>query len=149
MRLLRPTAAALATVLNAACSTARPATTAPAPAQPPAQPGAPGAGAAGAGGAAAARRAAPRPYAQVVTRAAVTDTGGISVHRIEDRWLFEVPDSLVGRDFLLVSRIAGVPTGFSGFTSAAKCSTGQRFVTQFVPGMSIANFTPGGTSVWL
>jgi hypothetical protein len=54
----------------------------------------------------------------VVTNRAVTDTGGITVHRVDDRWLFEVPDSLVGRDFLLVSRVAGVPTNFGGFTSA-------------------------------
>jgi hypothetical protein len=68
--------------------------------------------------AAAAQRRRPRPYEQVVTDRAVTDTGGITVHRVDDRWLFEVPDSLVGRDFLLVSRIAGVPAGFTGFTSA-------------------------------
>ena len=59
-----------------------------------------------------------RPYAQVVTDRAVTDSGGITVHRVEDRWLFEVPDSLVGRDFLLVTRIAGVPANFGGFLSA-------------------------------
>ena len=59
-----------------------------------------------------------RPYAQVVTDRAVTDSGGITVHRVEDRWLFEVPDSLLGRDFLLVTRIAGVPANFGGFLSA-------------------------------
>lgn len=59
-----------------------------------------------------------RPYAQVVTDRAVTDTGGITVHRVDDRWLFEVPDSLMGRDFLLVSRVAGVPANFGGFLSA-------------------------------
>ncbi len=59
-----------------------------------------------------------RPYAEVVTDRAVTDTGGITVHRVDDRWLFEVPDSLMGRDFLLVSRIAGVPANFGGFLSA-------------------------------
>jgi hypothetical protein len=64
------------------------------------------------------QRRRPRPYSQVVTDRAVTDTGGITVHRVEDRWLFEVPDSLIGRDFLLVSRIAGVPANFGGFLSA-------------------------------
>jgi hypothetical protein len=59
-----------------------------------------------------------RPYAQVVTDRAVTDSGGITVHRVDDRWLFEVPDSLLGRDFLLVTRIAGVPANFGGFLSA-------------------------------
>ena len=60
----------------------------------------------------------PRPYAQVITDNAVTDAGGITVHRVDDRWFFEVPDSLVRRDFLLVTRVAGVPSNFGGFTSA-------------------------------
>jgi hypothetical protein len=63
-------------------------------------------------------RRAPRPYAQVITDRAQTDAGGITVHRVDDRWFFEVPDSLVRRDFLLVSRVAGVPSNFGGFTSA-------------------------------
>ncbi len=60
----------------------------------------------------------PRPYAQVITNRAVTDPGGITVHRVEDRWFFEMPDSLARRDFLFVSRVAGVPANFGGFTSA-------------------------------
>ena len=60
----------------------------------------------------------PRPYNQVITNHAVSDPGGITVHRVEDRWFFEVPDSLARRDFLFVTRIAGVPANFGGFTSA-------------------------------
>jgi hypothetical protein len=64
------------------------------------------------------QRRAPRPYAQVITDKAVSDTGGVTVHRVEDRWFFEVPDSLLRRDWLLVTRVAAVPSNFSGFTSA-------------------------------
>jgi hypothetical protein len=60
----------------------------------------------------------PRPYAQVITNRAITDAGGITVHRVDDRWFFEVPDSLTRRDFLFVTRVAGVPANFGGFTSA-------------------------------
>jgi hypothetical protein len=60
----------------------------------------------------------PRPYAQVITNRAVTDPGGITVHHVDERWFFEVPDSLARRDFLFVTRIAGVPANFGGFTSA-------------------------------
>ena len=42
----------------------------------------------------------------------------ITVHKVDEKWFFEVPDSLLGRDQLLVSRIAGVPTGVDGFISA-------------------------------
>lgn len=69
----------------------------------------------------------PRPYSQVVTDRAASDTGVITVHRVEDRFLFELPDSVVGRDFLLVSRIAGVPVNVGGFLSAGT-SVGERLV---------------------
>ena len=57
----------------------------------------------------------------------MTDAGGITVHRVDDRWFFELPDSLLGRDFLLVTRVAGVPSNFGGFSSAGM-STGERVV---------------------
>jgi len=72
-------------------------------------------------------RRGPRPYNQVITDRAVTDAGGITVHRVDDRWFFEVPDSLNGRDFLFVTRVAGVPSNFGGFTSAGT-SLGERVV---------------------
>ena len=101
---------ALCTLALSACaSRAQDPTPAPSPQQQQGQP---------AEGQAAQPRRRARPYAQVVTDRAVTDTGGITVHRVDDRWLFEVPDSLMGRDFLLVSRIAGVPANFGGFLSA-------------------------------
>lgn len=42
----------------------------------------------------------------------------MTVHRVDDRWFFEVPDSLLNRDILLVSRIAGIPAGSSGLAFA-------------------------------
>ncbi len=101
------------TLLALGCVPAAPAGRTPAPAQTPGQ----GAAATpSTPGQQPARR--PRPYAQVITSRAVTDTGGITVHRVDDRWFFEVPDSLARRDFLLVTRIAGVPPNFGGFLSA-------------------------------
>src|SRR5262249_39492753 len=60
----------------------------------------------------------PRPYAQVITAAAHTEKGGITIHRVDERWFFEVPDSLLNRDILFVSRISGVPAGSGGFDFA-------------------------------
>ena len=88
----------------------------PLAAQQPA-PTTPAAGAPSAQGTAPAPRR-PRPYEQVVTDRARTDRGGITVHRVDDRWLLEVPDSLVRRDLLFVTRMAGVPAGLTGFTFA-------------------------------
>jgi hypothetical protein len=60
----------------------------------------------------------PRPYNQVITDRAKTERGGVTVHRVDDRYYFEIPDSLLNRDILLVSRVAAVPTGFGGFSFA-------------------------------
>ncbi|HEX8942625.1 MAG TPA: zinc-dependent metalloprotease [Gemmatimonadaceae bacterium] len=60
----------------------------------------------------------PRPYSQVITDKAHTEKGGITVHRVDDRWFLEVPDSLLHRDILLVSRVSGVPAGIGGFDFA-------------------------------
>jgi len=64
-------------------------------------------------------RTGPRPYKEVITEKAQTDEGLFKVHRVEDKWYFELPDSLLGRDILVVARIsksaAGLSNGFSGY----------------------------------
>src|SRR5262249_51741817 len=72
-------------------------------------------------------RRGPRPYAQVITARARTERGAITVHRVDDRYFFEVPDSLMGRDYLMVTRVAGVPAGSGGFQSAGS-SVNERMV---------------------
>ena len=91
-----------------------------------AQQAAPG-GAAGTANPGAAARRGPRPYAQIITDKAVTDAGMITVHKVDEKWFFEVADSILGRDQLLVSRIAGVPAGIDGFISAGT-SLNERLV---------------------
>ena len=113
---MRPLRSLAALVIAASALPAQQPTGAP-PAQPAAQ----------AGGAQAAARRAPRPYAQVITDKAVTDVGMLTVHKVEERWFLEVPDSLVGRDQLLVTRLAGVPAGVGGFLSAGT-SVNERLV---------------------
>ncbi|MDX1645727.1 MAG: zinc-dependent metalloprotease [Longimicrobiales bacterium] len=70
-------------------------------------------------------REGPRPYAEVITADAVTDEGLFDVHRVGEDLLFEIPDSLLGRDMLLVSRIGKVPVGFPGFQPAG-VKTGEQ-----------------------
>ncbi|MGH7617284.1 MAG: zinc-dependent metalloprotease [Gemmatimonadaceae bacterium] len=84
------------------------------PAAPPGQQQASGAPAQQ--GPAAARR--PRPYAQVITAAAHTERGGVTIHKVDERYFFEVPDSLLNRDILMVSRMSAVPTGMGGISFA-------------------------------
>lgn len=51
-------------------------------------------------------RAQPKPYNQVITDKALTRKGMITTHKIEDKFFFEIADTTLGRDILVVSRIA-------------------------------------------
>jgi hypothetical protein len=50
--------------------------------------------------------ASPKPYATVITNKAVTRKGMITTHKIEDKYFFEIADTLLGRDILVVNRIS-------------------------------------------
>ena len=67
----------------------------------------------------------PKTYSDVITEDAETDEGVFDVHWVDETLYFEIPDSLLGRDMLLVSRIGKVPVGFPGF-SAAGVKTGEQ-----------------------
>jgi hypothetical protein len=70
----------------------------------------------------------PKPYSEVITDKAVTDRGLFDVHDVGDKLYFEVPDSLLGRDMLLVSRIARVPYGLAGGFMAAGHKVSEQVV---------------------
>lgn len=53
----------------------------------------------------------PKPYKQVITAKAKTQKGLFTVHKINEDYFFEVPDSIIGREFMAVTRIAKAPTG--------------------------------------
>ncbi len=95
-----------AAVMAAACAPARPAS-APSPAATP-----------GAAPAAARAPTGPQPYDKVVTAKAKSDSGLILVHRVDNKVLFELPDSLMGRDMLWLTRLAAAPQDLSPFTNA-------------------------------
>ncbi|GAB2775832.1 zinc-dependent metalloprotease [Rhabdobacter roseus] len=54
----------------------------------------------------AAKSTSPKAYKEVITSKAKTDEGLFKVHKVDDSYFYEIPDSLLGRDMLLVSRIA-------------------------------------------
>ncbi|MFA6276238.1 MAG: zinc-dependent metalloprotease [Pedobacter sp.] len=51
-------------------------------------------------------KAQPKPYAQVITDKTLTRRGMITTHKLEDKFFFEIADTTLGRDILVVSRIA-------------------------------------------
>jgi hypothetical protein len=53
----------------------------------------------------------PKPYSQVITSKAKTDKGLFKVHNVDDRYFFEIADSLLGREILTVNRISKAAAG--------------------------------------
>ena len=47
-----------------------------------------------------------QPYTKVITKEAVTDKGLFDVHKIDDKFFYEIPDTLFEREMLMVTRIA-------------------------------------------
>ena len=56
-------------------------------------------------------RSGPKPYKEVITDKAVTRVGLFTVHRIEDKWYFEIPDSLLNREFMAITRFSKTAGG--------------------------------------
>lgn len=66
-----------------------------------------------------------RRYSEVITRAARTDSGVIHVHWVGERLFFEIPDSLLGRDFLMTTSIAATPAGLGAFSASGTVTQEQ------------------------
>ena len=61
----------------------------------------------------------PKSFREVITEKAKSDEGLFRVHRVEDKWYFEIPDSMLGRDIMVVNRISrssvNAPKAFGGY----------------------------------
>ncbi|MET4082431.1 hypothetical protein ABIB40_002389 [Pedobacter sp. UYP30] len=54
-----------------------------------------------------------KAYKEVVTDKAKTINGMFKTHKVDDKWYFEIPDSLLNRDMLVVTRLSKSPTGIN------------------------------------
>ena len=51
-----------------------------------------------------------KTYSDIITDKALTDHGVFDVHKIEDKYFFEINDSLLGRDMMMVTRVVKMAT---------------------------------------
>ncbi|MCC7246953.1 MAG: zinc-dependent metalloprotease [Saprospiraceae bacterium] len=58
-----------------------------------------------------AKKNGPKPFADVITAKAVTTAGLLTVHKIEDKYFLEIPDSILGTEIMAITRVAKTPTG--------------------------------------
>lgn len=52
-----------------------------------------------------------QPYSKVITKDAKSDEGLFTVHEVDDKYFYEIPDSLFNREMLMVTRIAKTASG--------------------------------------
>ena len=57
----------------------------------------------------------PKAYGDVITKKAVSQKGVFTVHFLDDKYYFDIPDQLLGRELLAVTRFIKVPGGASKY----------------------------------
>ncbi|HKV71425.1 MAG TPA: zinc-dependent metalloprotease [Gemmatimonadales bacterium] len=53
----------------------------------------------------------PKPYSQVITDKATTDSGVFIIHQLSDKLFFEIPHAAIDKPFLVVMRFTATPEG--------------------------------------
>ncbi|WP_298512637.1 zinc-dependent metalloprotease [uncultured Kordia sp.] len=52
-----------------------------------------------------------QPYSKVITKEAKSDEGLFTIHEVDDKYFYEIPDTLFNREMLMVTRIAKTASG--------------------------------------
>ena len=55
------------------------------------------------------KKTGPKPFKDVITDKAVTQKGLFTVHKVEDKYFFEIPDSILNQEIMAVTRFVKVP----------------------------------------
>ena len=53
----------------------------------------------------------PKPYKKVIDSTAVTQRGLIDIHKVGDKYLYEISDSLIGKEIMTITRYSKTPAG--------------------------------------
>ena len=69
-----------------------------------------------------------QPYDKVITKDAESDEGLFVVHKVKDKFFYEIPTKLYKKDMLWVSRIAQIPAGLGGGYVNAGSKTNEQVV---------------------
>lgn len=57
----------------------------------------------------------PKAFSEIITKKAISQKGVFSVHFQDDKYFFEIPDNLLGRELIAVTRFAKVAAGASKY----------------------------------
>lgn len=96
-----------------------------------------------------------KPYREVITDKAVSDDGVFTVHKVEEKYYFEIPDKALKKEFLVVSRLTKAGAGMrSGNTGYAGDQIGENLIAFekgpqdkiFIRSISYADYARDSTS---
>lgn len=68
-----------------------------------------------------------KKFSEVITKDAESDEGVFTVHKVDDKYYFEIPNEMLDREMLLVSRVAGSTQNLS-FGGAGQKARSQQVV---------------------
>lgn len=69
-----------------------------------------------------------KEYSKVITKEAVSDQGLFTVHKVDKKYYFEIPNKYLNKDMLLVSRLAKLPSNLGGGYVNAGSETNEQLV---------------------
>ena len=70
-----------------------------------------------------------KEYSKIITKNAISDEGLFISHKVEDKYFFEIPKVLLGKEMLLVTRLAKLPSGLGGGYVNAGSSINEQLIT--------------------
>ncbi|MBU0940346.1 MAG: zinc-dependent metalloprotease [Bacteroidetes bacterium] len=69
-----------------------------------------------------------KEYDKVITKDAISDAGLFTVHRVDKKYYFEIPNNLLDKDMLLVSRLSKLPSNLGGGYVNAGSETNEQLI---------------------
>ena len=69
-----------------------------------------------------------KEYGKVITKDAVSDPGLFTVHKVDKKYYFEIPNKYLDKDMLLVSRLSKLPSNLGGGYVNAGSETNEQLI---------------------
>lgn len=69
-----------------------------------------------------------KEYSKVITKDAVSDDGLFTVHKVDKKYYFEIPNKYLNKDMLLVSRLSKLPSNLGGGYVNAGSETNEQLI---------------------
>ncbi|KUJ62228.1 zinc-dependent metalloprotease [Flavobacteriaceae bacterium CRH] len=69
-----------------------------------------------------------KDYSKVITKDAVSDQGLFTVHKVDKKYYFEIPNKYLNKDMLLVSRLSKLPSNLGGGYVNAGSETNEQLI---------------------